>query len=95
MIANLFYAFQEEEKKKQQKKQLKLKKLTTPALLQKIAAGVAMLVFSSANALLVLLQGFKAETHIFALALALACLVCAVLLGMMGKKLIPVILLGK
>ena len=74
---------------------LKLKKVTTPALLRKIAAGVGMLVFSSANALLILLRGFGAETRIIVLALALACLVCAVSLGMMGKRLIPVILPGK
>ncbi len=74
---------------------LKLKKLTTPALLRKIAAGVGMLVFSSANTALILLRGFGSETRIFVLALALACLMCAVLLGMMGKRLIPVILPGK
>ena len=39
-------------------------------------------------------QGYRPETRIYVLALSLACLVCAVLLGMMGKKLIPVIMRG-
>jgi hypothetical protein len=40
------------------------------------------------------LGGFRPQTRFLVLALSLACLVCAVLLGMMGKKLIPVIMRG-
>ncbi len=73
---------------------LKLKRLGTPALIRKIAAGSALLLISAANALIVAFQGFRPQTRIYVLALSLACLVCAVLLGMMGKKLIPVIMRG-
>jgi hypothetical protein len=73
---------------------LKLKRLGTPALIRKIAAGSALLLISAANALIVAFQGFRPQTRVYVLALSLACLVCAVLLGMMGKKLIPVIMRG-
>jgi len=73
---------------------LKVKKLTTPALKQKIAVGLVMLALATANGLIVLLWGF-ADTHSYVLILSIGCLICAVLLGMMGKKLIPVLLLGK
>ena len=73
---------------------LKLKRLGTPALVRKAVAGSALLLISAANALVVLFQAFRTETRIYVLALSLACLVCAVLLGMMGKKLIPVIVRG-
>ncbi|MBN2023245.1 MAG: hypothetical protein JW809_10690 [Pirellulales bacterium] len=70
---------------------LKLKRLDTPALVCKIAAGVALLLLSAANTLLILLWGL-APAKLFILGLSLGCLVCAILLGMMGKKLIAAIL---
>ena len=73
---------------------LKLKRLGTPAVIRKIAAGSALLLISAANALIVASLGFRPQTRVYVLALSLACLVCAVLLGMMGKKLIPVIMRG-
>ena len=73
---------------------LKLKRLGTPALLRKAAAGGALLLISAGNALIVLFQGYRPQTRIYVLTLSLACLACAVLLGMMGKKLIPVIMRG-
>jgi hypothetical protein len=73
---------------------LKLKRLGTPALIKKSAAGFALLLTSAANALVIVLEGFRPQTRLLVLTLSLACLVCAVLLGMMGKKLIPVIMRG-
>lgn len=73
---------------------IKLKRLGTPALLRKITAGLGLLLFSAANALLIVLQGFRQETRVYVLLLSLACLACAVLLGMMGKKLINAIMPG-
>ena len=73
---------------------LKLKRLGTPALIRKIAAGSALLLISTANALIIVFQGFRPQTRLFILVLSLACLACAVLLGMMGKRLIPVIMRG-
>ncbi len=72
----------------------KLKTLTTPALIKKASAAFAFLTFTGINAAIVLLYGFHAGTQIFVLAGSLGALVCAVLLGMMGKKLIEAILPG-
>jgi uncharacterized membrane protein len=71
---------------------VKLKRLGTPALIRKIVIGSALLLCSTANGLVVASQGFQPETQICVLALSLASFVCAVLLGMMGKKLIHVIM---
>jgi hypothetical protein len=73
---------------------LKLKRLDTPALVRKAAVGSALLLISAANALIVVFQGYRPQTRIYVLVLSVACLACAVLLGMMGKKLIPVIMRG-
>ncbi len=73
---------------------IKLKRLVMPALIRKIAAGSALLLFSAANGLVVALHGYNGETQVYVLALSVASFVCAVLLGMMGKKLIPAILPG-
>ncbi|NQU21551.1 MAG: rubrerythrin [Candidatus Nealsonbacteria bacterium] len=73
---------------------IKLKRLSPPALIRKIAAGSALLLFSAVGGVIVALQGFTAETRIYVLLLSLASLACAVLLGMMGKRLIPVVLPG-
>lgn len=73
---------------------IKLKRLGPPALIRKIAAGSALLLFSAVGGLIVALQGFAPETRLYVLLLSLASLACAVLLGMMGKKLIPTVLPG-
>lgn len=73
---------------------LKLKRLGVPALIRKIVAGCGLLLFSGAGGLVVALAGFRPETRIYLLALSLTSFVCAVLLGMMGKRLIPAILPG-
>lgn len=73
---------------------VKLKRLGTPALIRKITVGCGLLLFSAAGGLVVAFAGFHPQTHIYVLALSMASLVCAVLLGMMGKKLIHVILPG-
>ena len=72
----------------------KLKKLGTPALVRKIVVGSTLLLVSAANALVVVLSGFRPGTRICVLLLSMASLVCAMLLGMMGKKLIQVVLPG-
>jgi rubredoxin len=73
---------------------LKLKRLGTPALIRKASIGSSLLLLSGANGLLVAFRGFQSEARIYVLAISLACFVCAVLLGMMGKRLIPVMMPG-
>ena len=73
---------------------IKLKRLSPPALIRKISAGSALLLFSTGGGLIVALQGFTPETRIYVLLLSLASFACAVSLGAMGKKLIPTILPG-
>ena len=70
---------------------VKLKTLRTPALVRKIAAGCGLLLFSAMAALIVAFDGCQPGNRVWILALSVASFVCAVLLGMMGKKLIPVI----
>jgi len=73
---------------------VKLKQLRAPDLVRKIVTGSSLLALSAANAAIVLLGGFNSGTKVYVLALSLACLACAVILGMIGKRLIPVILPG-
>jgi len=73
---------------------LKFKRLSPPLPRRKIAVGGVLLLLSTAGALLVGLQGYHAGTRLYLLLLAGGMLVCAVLLGMMGKRLLPAILRG-
>jgi len=70
---------------------VKLKTLRTPALVRKIAAACSLLAFSAVNALIVAFYGCQPGNRVWILALSVASFLCAVLLGMMGKRLIPVI----
>jgi len=72
---------------------LKFKRLGTPALVRKIAVGAALVVLSTTNAILVVAAGYQA-VQFYVLGLSLASFVCAVLLGMMGKRLLGCILPG-
>ena len=75
--------------------QTKLKKLSPPALVQKIAVGSSLLGLSIAMASIIARGGFQAGPgRIAVLLLSLASFGCAVLLGMMGKRLINAILPG-
>jgi len=73
---------------------VKLKRLRNPAPLRKIIVGTLLLALSVANAAVVSLGGFDQTTRLYVLLLSSATLACAVLLGMMGKKLIAAILPG-
>jgi len=73
---------------------VKLKRLRNPAPLRKIITGNLLLALSIANAAVVLLGGFDESTRPYVLLLGAASLACAVLLGMMGKKLIAATLPG-
>jgi len=75
---------------------VKFKKLGSPLVVRKIISGSCLLIFSTANALVVvLLDGFQGGTRIVVLSLGAASFVCAVLSGHMGKQLIRPILPGR
>jgi len=73
---------------------VKLKRFSPPLLVQRIIAGAGLLIVSGANAALVLVAGLGAEAMPWLLGLGVASLVCAVVLGHTGKKLILPILPG-
>ncbi|MBN1909090.1 MAG: hypothetical protein JW818_05070 [Pirellulales bacterium] len=74
---------------------LKFKKLSPPAVVRKIVTGSLLLVLTTANAAFLCIFGYEGTGRWIVLALALGSLGCAVLLGVVGKKLIPAILPGK
>lgn len=74
---------------------VKFKRLGAPLVVRKIVAGSCLLAVSIANAAIVLAGGFQAGTTPFVLLLGAASLVCAVVLGRAGKKLILPILPGR
>lgn len=74
---------------------VKMKKLTTPLLLRKIALGCCLLAVSSANAAIIIVGGFQPGTKLWVLFFSAASFVCAVLLGRTGKQLILPILPGR
>ena len=74
---------------------VKFKRLSTPLVVQKIAAGTCLLIVSGANATVVLVGRLESGTMPWVLGLGLASLACAVVLGHTGKKLILPILPGR
>jgi len=75
---------------------VKLKKLRNPAPARKMIVGSALLMLSLAAAFVVFSGVLDAPKSLYALlAINAASLGCAVLLGMMGKKLIIAVLPGK
>jgi len=74
---------------------VKLKRLSAPLVVRKIAAGSCLLIVSGANAAVVLFGRLGPETMSWVLGLGVASLACAVVLGHTGKKLILPILPGR
>jgi rubredoxin len=72
----------------------RFKKLTTPALVKKIAIGSVLLVFSFAVALVALKYGTGYPGRLILLLLSLGCLGCQFMLGQIGKKLMNAKLQG-
>ena len=73
----------------------RFKTYKTPMLLKKIMLSGLITLLSTIASLLVIKNGLTPENSIIVILLILACLVCAVILGLMGKKLLNVILPGK
>ena len=74
---------------------VKFKRLGVPLVVRKIVIGACLLIISTVNAAIVLVGGFQDGTRPLVLSLGAASLVCAVLLGAAGKKLILPILPGR
>jgi hypothetical protein len=74
---------------------VKFKRFRAPLLVRKIVFGAFLLIISTVNAAIVLMSGFQDGTRLLVAALGVASLVCGVLLGLAGKKLILPILPGR
>lgn len=73
---------------------VKFKRLGVPLVVRKIVIGACLLIISTVNAAIIFVGGFQDGTRPLVLSLGVASLVCAVLLGAAGKKLIIPILPG-
>lgn len=73
----------------------RFKTYKTPMLLRKIALSGVITLLSTIASVIVIKNGLTTDNRIFIMLLILGCLVCAVALGLMGKKLLNVILPGK
>lgn len=73
----------------------RFKTFNTPMLVRKIVLSVIITVLSSIASVLVISNGLTAKNTFVIILLMLGCLVCAVILGLMGKRLLNIILPGK
>jgi len=73
----------------------RFKTFNTPMLLKKIVLSGLITLLSIIASVLVIKNGLTPENRIIVLSLILGCLTFAVKLGLMGKKLLNVILPGK
>ena len=74
---------------------VKFKRLGVPLVMLKIVAGACLLIISIVNAAIILVGGFQDSVRPLVMVLGVASLVCAVLLGHTGKRLILPILPGR
>jgi O-antigen/teichoic acid export membrane protein len=73
----------------------RFKTFNTPMLVRKIILSGIVTVLSCIASLLVIADGLTANNTFIVILLILGCLVCAVILGLMGKRLLNIILPGK
>lgn len=73
----------------------RFKTFNTPMLLKKIILSIIITVLSGVASAIVIINGLTSKNTIIVVLLILACLGCAVKLGLMGKRLLNVILPGK
>jgi len=73
----------------------RFKTFNTPMLVRKIVLSVIITVLSVIASVIVISNGLTPENTIIIVLLILGCLVCAVILGLMGKRLLNIILPGK
>jgi hypothetical protein len=73
----------------------RFKTFNTPMLVQKIVLSGIITILSGIASVLVIMDGLTPNNTTVIILLILACLVCAVILGLKGKKLLNIILPGK
>jgi hypothetical protein len=73
----------------------RFKTFNTPMLIRKILLSGVITILSGIASVMVIANGLTAKNTVVVLLLVLGCLACAVTLGLMGKKLLNVILPGK
>lgn len=73
----------------------RFKTFNTPMLIRKIILSGIITILSGIASTLVIMNGLTAKNTVAVVVLILGCLACAVTLGLMGKKLLNVILPGK
>ena len=66
---------------------VRFKKIRTSALIKKIIIGCIFLLFSVSISLIIIFSDFESQSKIYVLLLSVACVLCAILLGTIGKKL--------
>lgn len=66
---------------------VRFKKIRTPALIKKIIIGCIFLLFSVSNSLIIIFSDFESNSKIYVLLLSIACVLCVIFLGIIGKKL--------
>lgn len=73
----------------------RFKTFKTPMLIRKIVLSGIITVLSGIASFLLITGGLTSSNKVIIIFLILGCLVCAVILGLMGKKLLNIILPGK
>jgi len=66
---------------------VRFKKIRTSALIKKIIIGCIFLLFSVSISLIIIFSDFESQSKIYVLLLSVACVLCAIILGTIGKKL--------
>lgn len=65
----------------------RFKKIRTSALIKKIIIGCIFLLFSVSISLIIIFSDFESQSKIYVFLLSVACVLCAIILGTIGKKL--------
>jgi len=73
----------------------RFKTFNTPMLVQKIVLSGVITILSAIASVIVISNGLTSKNTLTVVLLILGCLACAVILGLLGKKLLNIILPGK
>jgi uncharacterized membrane protein/rubredoxin len=66
---------------------VRFKKIRTPALIKKIIIGCIFLLFSVSICFISIFSDFGSRSKLYVLLLSVACVLCSIILGTIGKKL--------
>jgi hypothetical protein len=73
----------------------RFKTFNTPLLIRKLVLSGIITILSAIASIIVIKNGLNTENKLIVILLIIGCLACAVILGLLGKKLLNVILPGK